>query len=140
MTEPLSQRKSTAEQLPCLESLCPPEPWAEANKTAKGSACEAHGGTGLCRLAQGLRLRASTDTISSTGGAHGASDRPKRARAGQPALRLDEDVRDGTQPKMGDGRCIGFHRPCREVGTPLAIIVCVHYSLCCGARTEVHVT
>ena len=85
---------------------------------------------GLCRLAQGLRLRASTDTISSTGGAHGASDRPKRARAGQPAQRLDEDVRDGTQPKMGDGRCIGFHRPCREVGTPLAIIVCVHYSLC----------
>ena len=116
-TGALSQRKSTAEQLPFAQ-LC----------------------AGLCRLAQRLRLRASTDTISSTGGAHGASDRPKRARAGQPAQRLDEDVRDGTQPKMGDGRCIGFHRPCREVGTPLAIIVCVHYSLCCGARAEVHVT
>jgi hypothetical protein len=52
-------------------------------------------------------VRASTDPMSSTGGAQGASDRPKRARAGQRAPRLDEDagasarggVREGTQPK-----------------------------------------
>ena len=84
-------------------------PWQE---TAKGSVREAHGGAGLCRLAQGLRVRASTDPMSSTGGAQGASDRPKRARAGQRAPRLDEyagasargGVREGTQPKKSRSR------------------------------------
>ena len=107
-TEALSQRKSTVEQLPCQASL----PVPTGKESAKGSACEAHGGAGLCRLAQGLRVRASTDPMSSTGGAQGASDRPKRARAGQRAPRLDEyagasargGVREGTQPKKSRSR------------------------------------
>ena len=84
--------------------LCPP-----LQSCTKG---EAHVGAGLCRLAQGLRLRASTDPMPSTGGAHGASVRPKPARAVQRAQRLDEDavaaatlgVRDGTQPKKSRSR------------------------------------
>lgn len=88
-TEALSQRKSTAEQLPFAQ-LC----------------------ARLCRLAQRLRLRASTDTMSSRGGADGASARPKRARAGQRAQRMDEDggatatvgAREGTQPKKSRSR------------------------------------
>ena len=55
---------------------------SEGGITLSEGVREAHGGAGLCRLAQGLRVRASTDPMSSTGGAHGASDRPKRARAG----------------------------------------------------------
>ena len=85
---------------------------SEGGITLSEGVREAHGGAGLCRLAQGLRVRASTDPMSSTGGAQGASDRPKRARAGQRAPRLDEyagasargGVREGTQPKKSRSR------------------------------------